>query len=295
MTNDTSKPGLIVVVTGLSGSGKTCALKNLEDNGYMAIDNLPALLLSKFLALRKESSGDFIKLAVGMDGRDPDLTREFEKVFREAREMGYELRVLFLEADDNALVKRFSETRRSHPLAGDMALNEAIRLERKNLAPLREISDLIIDTSEIKAPKLRELVLKRYVNAEAKSNLSIEVLSFGFKKGIPPEADLVLDVRFVPNPFYVDKLRYLDGRDAEVKNYVLSFPVTLEFLTKLSDMLLFLIPLYRMTGKSYLTIAMGCTGGQHRSVALAEHLWEKLRLEFGDSGSPVALRHRDIV
>jgi UPF0042 nucleotide-binding protein len=291
---DTNNLGLIVVVTGLSGSGKSSALKTLEDNGFLAIDNLPVLLLLKFLALRKENSGDFIKLAVGMDGRDPDLIKEYEVTFKEAREMGYELQLIFLEADEKTLFKRFSETRRSHPLAVNVSLNEALLLEKEKLAPLKEVSDLIIDTTHLRAPNLRELILKRFVNAEAKGKLAVEILSFGFKNGIPPEVDLMLDVRFLPNPFYVDKLRSLDGRDPDVKNYVLSFPETKTFLQKLIDLMVFLLPHYQRAGKSYLTIGIGCTGGQHRSVAIAISLWEKLR-EFNGSISSLILRHRDIV
>jgi UPF0042 nucleotide-binding protein len=289
--NDQNKEGLIIVVTGLSGSGKSSALKSLEDHGFMAIDNLPVLLLPKLLALRKES-GDFIRLAVGMDARESDLVQHHGLVFQEAREMGYEIRLLFLEADDQILVKRFSETRRAHPLAPDGGLVTAIAVERERLAPLRSEADLIVDTSNLSAPLLRELVLKRFVEAEGRRSLSVEVLSFGFKNGLPPEADLILDVRFLPNPYYVDKYRHLDGRDQEVLEYVMSFPEAQKFLDKLFDLLYFLLPLYQNAGKSYLTIAIGCTGGQHRSVAMAIQLWEQLR---GDYRGSLVLRHRDIV
>jgi UPF0042 nucleotide-binding protein len=290
--NEATKAGLIIIVTGLSGSGKSSALKILEDNGFLAIDNLPVLLLPKLLAIRKESRGDFIRLAVGMDGRDPDLVREHGKAFEEAREMGYEIRLLFLEADDDALVKRFSETRRSHPLAAEAGnLGAAIDLERRELSPLRSIAQLVLDTTSLQAPKLRDLVVRRFVDASGHRHLSVEVLSFGFKNGLPPEADLMFDVRFLPNPFYIDKLRSLDGRDEAVSDYVLSFPETQEFLSKLLDILRFLLPLYQREGRSYLTIAVGCTGGQHRSVALAVHIWENLSENFS---GPLVLRHRDI-
>ncbi|MDR1394584.1 MAG: RNase adapter RapZ [Deltaproteobacteria bacterium] len=287
---DTLKAGLIIVVTGLSGSGKTSALKALEDHGFMAIDNLPVLLLPKLLALRKES-GDFIRLAVGMDAREADLMNNYDEIFSQARELGYELKLLFLEAEDASLVKRFSETRRRHPLAQEGNLAAAICLEREQLAPLREIADLIINTTVLTAQRLREMVLERFVQIPNRRSLSVEVLSFGFKNGLPPEADLMLDVRFLPNPFYVEKLRALDGRDSRVLDYVLSFRETKDFLEKLLDLLVFLLPLYQREGKSYLTIAVGCTGGQHRSVALAGYLWERLKDIF--SGSLV-LRHRDI-
>ena len=289
--NDQNKEGLIIVVTGLSGSGKSSALKSLEDHGFLAIDNLPVLLLPKLLTLRKES-GDFIRLAVGMDARETDLVLNHSKVFQEAREMGYEIRLLFLEADDQILVKRFSETRRAHPLAPDGGLTTAISLEREQLSPLRAEADLIVDTSNLSAPLLRELVLKRFVNEEARRSLSVEVLSFGFKNGLPPEADLILDVRFLPNPFYVNKFRQLDGRDREVKEYIMQFPEAQSFLNKLYDLIFFLLPLYQKAGKSYLTIAVGCTGGQHRSVAMAAELWEQLKNGYRGS---LVLRHRDII
>ncbi|MDR1657074.1 MAG: RNase adapter RapZ [Deltaproteobacteria bacterium] len=289
--SEINKIGLIVVVTGLSGSGKSSALKSLEDNGFLAIDNLPVQLLAKFLAIRKES-GDFIRIAVGMDARETELMAHYEDAFTQSREMGYELRLLFLEANDQVLVKRFSETRRPHPLAPDGGLTAAINEERQRLAPLREIADLIIDTSKIKAPTLREMVLERFVQAQNRRNLAVEVLSFGFKNGLPPEADLMLDVRFLPNPFYIEKLRSLDGRDERVSDYVLSFKETADFLEKLLDLLFFLLPLYQREGKSYLTIAVGCTGGQHRSVAIACYLWDRLKDSFPGS---LMLRHRDIV
>jgi UPF0042 nucleotide-binding protein len=288
---DTLKAGLIIVVTGLSGSGKTSALKSLEDHGFMAIDNLPVLLLPKLLAIRKES-GDFIRLAVGMDAREADLINNYEDVFNQARELGYEIKLLFLEADDPVLVKRFSETRRPHPLSHSGNLAAAIRLEREKLAPLRDIADLILNTTGLTAQRLREMVLERFVQIQNRRSLAVEVLSFGFKNGLPPEADLMLDVRFLPNPFYVEKLRALDGRDERVLNYVLSFQETTLFLEKLLDLLDFLLPLYQREGKSYLTIAVGCTGGQHRSVALAGYLWERLKTCFTGS---LVLRHRDIV
>jgi UPF0042 nucleotide-binding protein len=289
--NERTKEGLIVVVTGLSGSGKSSALKSLEDHGFLAIDNLPVLLLPVLLTLRKQS-GDFIRLAVGMDARESDLVRHHAKVFQEAREMGYELKLLFLEAADQILVKRFSETRRAHPLAPDGGLVSAIGMERERLAPLRRESDLIVDTSDLTAPGLRELVLKRLLDSGERRSLSVEVLSFGFKNGLPPEADLIMDVRFLPNPFYVARLRHLDGRDRDVNDYVMSFSESRDFLNKLHDLVLFLLPLYQNSGKSYLTIAVGCTGGQHRSVAIAVQLWERMKEDYRGS---LVLRHRDVV
>lgn len=288
--SEISAIGLVVVVTGLSGSGKSSALKALEDNGFLAIDNLPVQLLAKFLAIRKES-GDFIRIAAGMDAREPELMDHYTEAFNQVRELGYELRVLFLEADDQTLVKRFSETRRTHPLAKNGGLLKAIEEERSKLAPLKLIADLIYDTTSVKAAALREKVVERFVQ-NSRRNLAVEVLSFGFKNGLPPEADLMLDVRFLPNPFYIERLRALDGRDERVRDYVLSFKETSDFLDKLLDLLVFLLPLYQREGKNYLTIAVGCTGGQHRSVAIAVYLWESLKSRH--SGS-LMLRHRDIV
>jgi len=283
--------GRLLIVTGLSGSGKSTVLKALEDLGYLAIDNLPVDLLPKFLALRKESGG-FIRLAVGMDAREPGLAGQFESRFREARDLGYALSLLFIDAAEEVLVKRFSETRRPHHLAPRGDLPAGIRAEREQLRPLREAADEVIDTSSLKAGALRELVMDRFSQDGASRSMSVEILSFGFKNGLPPEADLMVDVRFLPNPFYVDGLRALDGRDQPVRDYVLGAPETGGFLGRFQEMLAYLLPLYQKEGKSYLTIAVGCTGGQHRSVAVAVALRDALGRVFG---GPLNLRHRDIV
>jgi UPF0042 nucleotide-binding protein len=289
--SEANSSGLVLVVTGLSGSGKSAVLKAFEDNGFLAIDNLPIQLLNKLLAIRKES-GDFIRLAVGMDAREAELINYFSEAFSQTRGMGYELRVLFLEAEDQVLVKRFSETRRTHPLAPEGGLAKAIELERERMAPLRSVADFIVDTSTMTAARLKDMVLERFIQVPNRRNLAVEVLSFGFKNGLPPEADLMVDVRFLPNPFYVDKLRALDGRDQGVRDYVMAHREAQEFLDKLMDLLLFLLPLYQQEAKSYLTIAIGCTGGQHRSVTLAINLFERLKTSFNGS---LMLRHRDII
>jgi UPF0042 nucleotide-binding protein len=283
--------GRLLIVTGLSGSGKSTVLKALEDLGYLAIDNLPVDLLPKFLALRKESGG-FIRLAVGMDAREPELAGLFENRFREARDLGYELSLLFIDAAEEVLVKRFSETRRPHPLAPRGDLVAGIRAEREHLFPLRAAADEIIDTSSLKASALRERVMDRFRQEGASRSMSVEILSFGFKNGLPPEADLMVDVRFLPNPFYIDDLRALDGRDRAVFDYVMGAPETEGFLGRFLEMLTYLLPLYQKEGKSYLTIAVGCTGGQHRSVAVAVALRDALGRVFN---GPLNLRHRDIV
>lgn len=282
--------GRLVIVTGLSGSGKSTALKALEDIDYLTIDNLPVVLLSKFLAIRKESGG-FIRLAVGMDAREPQLVDRFDGAEREAREMGYEVTLLFLEAGEEILVKRFSETRRPHHLAPRGDLVSAIRAEKKQLAPLRGKADMVIDTGSLKAATLREQVMDLF-SQKGRHRMAVEVMSFGFKNGLPPEADLMVDVRFLPNPFYLDDLRNLDGRDQPVIDFVMAVPETAGFLERFIDFMKYLLPLYQKEGKSYLTIAVGCTGGQHRSVAVAGFLGRALEDVFN---GPVQVRHRDII
>jgi UPF0042 nucleotide-binding protein len=282
--------GRLLIVTGLSGSGKSTVLKALEDLGYLAIDNLPVDLLPKFLALRKESGG-FIRLAVGMDAREPELAGQFEDRFREARDLGYELSLLFINATEEALVKRFSETRRPHHLAPHGALVAGIRAEREHLQPLRDAADEVIDTSALKAGALRELVMDRFRREGASRSMAVEILSFGFKNGLPPEADLMVDVRFLPNPFYNDERRALDGRDRAVSDFVMGAPEMEGFLGRFLEMLTSPPPLYPKGGKSYLTIAVGCTGGHHRSVAVAVALKDSLSLVFDGL---LKLRHRDI-
>lgn len=281
--------GLLVVISGLSGSGKSTVLKTMEDIGFLTIDNLPVLLLPKVLALRRESGG-FIRLAVGMDAREAELADHFESVFQEARAMGYEPYLAFIGASDETLVKRFSETRRPHHLAPHGDILSAIRAEREQLEPLRLAANEEIDTTSLKTAELRELVITRF-DLSGGRTMAVEILSFGFKKGLPPEADLMVDVRFLPNPFYLDELRTLDGRDQAVIDYVMASPETSGFLTRFTDLLTYLLPLYQKEGKSYLTIAVGCTGGQHRSVAVAGFLHSALRKVFD---GPLHLRHRDI-
>lgn len=282
--------GLVIIITGLSGSGKSTALNALEDNGFFCIDNLPILLLPKFLALRQEADAGFIKLGVVMDLREPEITTHYQEVFTLVRAMGYELKLVFLEAEPSTLVKRFSETRRPHPLAPDGHLAEGLAQERKLLIPLREVASEILDTTRFNTHKLREVVEQKFAQGFNREMVA-EIISFGFKNGLPTEADLVFDVRFLPNPFYIDELRKLDGRDTRVIEYVFGSEEARVFLDKITDLLKYVLPLYRREGKSYLAVAIGCTGGHHRSVAMAGQLWENL-VEAGLG--PVSIRHRDV-
>lgn len=285
-----SSQGRLVIVTGLSGSGKSTALKALEDIGHLTIDNLPVVLLPKFLAIRKESGG-FIRLAVGMDAREPDLAESFDGAIEQARALGYEIVILFLEASRDVLVKRFSETRRPHHLAPHGRIVEAIELETERLAHLRRQADIVIDTGPLKAAALRQQVQDLFSGEGKGRVMAVEILSFGFKNGLPPEADLMVDVRFLPNPFYLDELRHLDGRSQAIIDYVMAAPETMDFLGRFVEMLNYLLPLYKKEGKSYLTIAVGCTGGQHRSVAVAGFVGRALAEVFD---GPVTVRHRDV-
>jgi UPF0042 nucleotide-binding protein len=290
MAQDQSR-GRIVIITGLSGSGKSTALNALEDNGYFCIDNLPVQLLPKFLALRDESSPDIIKLGVGMDMRAKDFVANFKEIFSQIQVLDYDLVMVFLEASDQVLVKRFSETRRRHPLAEDGSLLEGIQRERMQMAPVRDAANEVIDTSTFNVHKLRDIFTQKFARAANGHRMSMELISFGFKHGLPQEADILIDVRFLPNPFYLDELRDLDGRDHRVVEYVSTGPEYADFMNRFEDLLQFMIPLYQREGKSYLAVAVGCTGGMHRSVTVVNDL--AARLEKSVAG--LSVRHRDIV
>ena len=279
--------GRIIVITGLSGSGKSTALNALEDNGYFCIDNLPVQLLPKFLALRDESSPDIIKLGVGMDMRAKDFVANFQEILSQIKPLGYDLVMVFLEAADQILVKRFSETRRRHPLAENGSLLEGIQRERMQMAPVREAAHEVIDTSTFNVHKLRDIFTQKFARAVNGHRLSIELISFGFKHGLPQEADILMDVRFLPNPFYLDDLRDLDGRDHRVVEYVSTGPEYADFMNRFEGLLRFMIPLYQREGKSYLAVAVGCTGGMHRSVTVVNDL--AARLEKSVAG--ISVRH----
>jgi UPF0042 nucleotide-binding protein len=279
-----------LIITGLSGAGKTLAVRALEDLGFFCVDNLPPALLSRFVKLCREAEGQINRIAMVIDVRGGGFFDDLFKALEEMKTNKYPFEILFLEASTEVLVKRFKETRRRHPLSIHGRLLEDILLERERLEELRGIANKIIDTSEMTTSQLKTQINELYGPKNEKIRMSITVMSFGYKYGIPLDADLVVDVRFIPNPFYDESLRKLTGCDREVKEYVLSSPITREFLKKYNDMIMFLLPHYIREGKTHLVIAIGCTGGQHRSVVLSNKMQELL------SGSEytVMVRHRDI-
>jgi len=283
-------PGLrAVVVSGLSGSGKSTALRVLEDLGFYCIDNLPVALLPRFIELWESSREDVGRVALGIDVREGRFLHEVPRVFDELRAAGVDLEVIYLEASDDVLVRRFSETRRPHPAADGGALADGIRREREALRTLREMADRIIDTSAFTVHELRAALRARLESPESGA-MTISLVSFGYKYGLPTDADLALDCRFLPNPFFVEELRHRAGTEAPVAEYVLRRGETQEFLQRVVELLEFTLPRHQREGKSYLTIALGCTGGRHRSVVLVE----ELRRRLVDRGHRVLVRHRDV-
>ncbi|MBI5445187.1 MAG: RNase adapter RapZ [Deltaproteobacteria bacterium] len=280
----------LVIVTGLSGSGKTAALKALEDLNFFCVDNLPVALLPKFLELSVFSGGDLNKVALGMDLRERHLVESWSGVFAQVEGLGVKPEVLFLDASDPVLVRRFSETRRRHPLAEERSVMEGIEEERRLLQNLKECADLVIDTSATSVHDLKKAVWNYFKGSPEDRTLQVNLVSFGYRHGIPMEADLLLDVRFLPNPFFVPELKQLTGMESGVQEYVLRRAEAEEFLAKFGDLVAHLIPLYEKEGKTYLTIAFGCTGGKHRSVSIVEELSRRLRA----TGRPVQTLHRDV-
>ncbi len=282
----------LVIVTGMSGAGKSTALKMLEDIGYFCVDNLPVPLIPKFAELVIVPGAEINKAAVGVDIRSGQNFQELERVLDELDEAAVKYEILYLESSDDVLIKRYKETRRFHPLSGSSGrVDQGIRIERKRLGFLKERADYLIDTSHMLTRELKKELNKIYVQNKEYKNLYITVLSFGFKYGIPSDADLVFDVRFLPNPYYIEELRPLSGNDREVRDYVMKNDKAMEFLEKLTDMVEFLIPNYIIEGKTQLVVAVGCTGGKHRSVTLANELYETLERtdHYG-----VRIEHRDI-
>lgn len=281
----------LVIVTGMSGAGKTIALKMLEDIGFYCVDNLPVLLLEKFVELLMQPSGTRSQVAIGIDIRSGEELPQLAHVLKEWKQQSMPYEILFLDASDETLVKRYKETRRSHPLAGKGRVDQGIRQERERLGFLKEAADYIIDTSQLLTRELRQELEKIFVENQKYTNLFVTVLSFGFKYGIPADADLVFDVRFLPNPYYVENLRSHTGEETEVQEYVRQGGTADIFLQKLYDMVEFLIPNYVLEGKNQLVIAIGCTGGKHRSVTIADALYGHLQKheELG-----LKMEHRDI-
>ncbi len=280
----------LVVITGPSGSGKGSVLKAFEDVGYYCVDNLPVDLIPKFADILSSSSGRIERAAVVVDIRGGEALSSLPATYHALARDNLKLSLVFLEASDRALIRRFEETRRPHPLGRDLPVREGIRLERLLLKPMRRLAEAVIDTSRMNVHELRDFVQARFGGLAARKTLLITLLSFGFRFGVPLDADLVFDVRFLPNPNYVRRLRSKTGRDPAVKRFLSASSQTKEFLSRVTDLLRFLLPQYLREGKSYLTVGVGCTGGRHRSVALAEQIAEALSSE----GFRTKTLHRDI-
>ena len=281
-----------VIVTGMSGAGKSTALKMLEDVGDFCVDNLPVPLIPKMADLLRVPGSELNKAALGVDIRSGESLAEMAEVLKELDAAGMKYEILFLESSDNVLIKRYKETRRFHPLAGnDGRVDQGIRKERERIEFLREKADYLVDTSHMLTRELKTQLNKIFVRNKEYKNLYISVLSFGFKYGIPADADLVFDVRFLPNPYYIEELRPKSGNDQEVRDYVMENRKAEEFLYKMTDLVEFLIPNYVQEGKTQLVIAIGCTGGKHRSVTLANELFEALNR---DEDYGIRIEHRDI-
>lgn len=280
----------IVFVTGMSGAGKRTAIKFLEDAGYYCVDNLPVELVVPFLEIALENGNGVRNIAMCVDARAGESILKLNEVLKKVDEIGYRYELLFLDADDEVLVKRYKETRRNHPLAGERRIMEGIELERREIAFLKSRADYIIDTTNLLARELKQELSSIFEKDEHFKNLMITILSFGFKYGIPEDADLVFDVRFLPNPYYIPELKPLTGNDYAIREFVMSHRISKVFLEKLTDMVEFLLPNYVVEGKNRLVIAIGCTGGKHRSVTLANELYKSLNgAEYG-----VKIEHRDI-
>lgn len=280
-----------VVVTGMSGGGKRTALKMLEDLGFYCVDNLPVSLIEKFVELIIRPGGEISKVALGVDVRADQPFDEAQRALEQLRENGYLFEILFMDASDAALLKRYKETRRKHPVSPDGRIADGIDKERKILESIQKKADYVIDTSNLLTRVLKEELDRIFVRNEEYNSLMVTVMSFGFKNGIPSDADLIFDVRFLPNPFYIEELKRLTGNDAPVQDYVMGFPEAEQFISKLTDMLLFLIPNYVKEGKYQLIIGIGCTGGKHRSVTFANELYRRLKNQ-GNYG--LTIQHRDI-
>jgi UPF0042 nucleotide-binding protein len=280
----------IIIVTGLSGSGKSVAIRALEDNGFFCIDNLPAPLIPKFIDLCVGYSEGITRIALGVDLRAGQFLQALPQVLADVRRAGHHVQMLFFDASDEVLLRRFSETRRPHPLAGEEPIHEGISRERKALEGMRELADKVIDSSNLNVHELKREMEERFCQAPYSRSMNVFLTSFGYKYGIPHDTDMILDVRFLPNPYFVSELRAHDGLEREVEEYVLKNEETRTFLDRLYSLLEFTLPLYEREGKSSLTVALGCTGGRHRSVVLVEELHKRL----GNGKFRIHVKHRDI-
>ncbi len=278
----------LVLLTGLSGSGKGSVLRAFEDLGYYCVDNLPVELIPNFSELFDRSEGEFDRVALLVDAREGEMLRRLPRIYRNLRR-SHDVTLVFIEAGDEALIRRFSETRRPHPLGRQASVREAVRRERRLMAPIRKIADVVLDTTRFNVHELRQFITERFLKPD-RQPLMVSVVSFGFRYGVPQDADLVFDVRFLPNPHFIPRFRPLTGSDPRVARYIRSFPQTRRFLARVTELLRFLLPYYIREGKSYLTIAVGCTGGRHRSVMMAEAIARSL----GRRGPAVRVVHRDV-
>jgi RNase adapter protein RapZ len=278
----------LVILTGLSGSGKSTVLKAFEDMGFYCVDNLPVELMPIFAELHAAGEGDFARAALLVDAREGVQLEKLPPLLRHLRK-DHPITLVYIDANEDALLRRYSETRRPHPLGKDFSVRESLRHERALMEPIRKLADVVIDTSQFNVHELRQFVTARFKNPDKRPML-VSVVSFGYRFGVPTDADLVFDVRFLPNPHFVPRLRRFTGKDPKVRRYIQSFPQTAEFLRRIEGLLTYLIPHYIREGKSYLTIAFGCTGGKHRSVMLAESMKKALE-KHGLSAKVV---HRDI-
>jgi len=280
----------VVIITGLSGSGKSTALRALEDIGFFCVDNLPVILLPKFLSITLASSPEINRVALVMDLRERSFLDKYHRIFEALKKKGYKIEILFLESSDESLLHRFSETRRTHPLSKRGMIMEGILLEREKLSSLKKMADTIVDTTSLNVHQLKDIIQRRISPASKFKKMVINITSFGYRYGLPAEADLVLDVRFLPNPYFVEELKHFDGNNKKVQKYVLQDKESKKFLEKALSLMDLLIPLYEKEGKVRLNIAMGCTGGRHRSVVMAN----KISSFLSSMKYIVNLNHRDI-
>jgi len=280
----------VIIVTGMSGSGKSTALRALEDVGFFCVDNLPVVLLPKLLEIQTDAASEISKVALVMDLRERYFLEKYAEIFAKLKEEGHRIEILFLDASDESLLRRFRETRRAHPLCERGTVMEGISLEREKLSALRAMADKIVDTSSFNVHQLKEVIQRHFMTSTTEKRLLINLMSFGFRYGLPAEADIVLDVRFLPNPYFIEELKHLNGENDKIQEYVMGWEESQTFLQKMLDMMEFLIPLYEKEGKSNLNVALGCTGGKHRSVVMAN----RLARYFAGENYLVNVAHRDI-